>query len=423
MKTRSWRIVSLWVIVFLLSRLFVLTHPPYVMPQPEIQKPGSGFSDVKQDYERYANMWHYGLTPYLKHWYEYPPAALIFTYLPLWVDVQGFGYYYLNYRVQIFLVEAVFFGFLLAFLYRLPITQTSRRLALWFYILIGVIAKDFWYDGLDLVFVMSLAGALLWRYKLGYDGLWKRVGFWSLFWLSVAIKLLTLPLALPFMVVRGLKGWSKEIVAMGLGFILVFGVPLTIFRSSLSVFLVFHGERPLKYEAFGSFIIRTINDFTGTEVRSDLAPHFPMVGPVSMVMERVTGITFPIMLMMVLLYYSYRFILRPQLEESSTAILSRLLKVSLMYFIVLFLSSKILSRPFHLWYIPLIVMYPFKHAKQQLLAMGLALLMVVLDTTPWITVPDIRLGGVLALDRIRDGFRFGPMICFLALIPAWKTRA
>jgi len=49
---------------FFLGRFYVLNNPPPY------------YSDVNHDYQRYANMWHYGLTPYLKHFYEYPPATL-----------------------------------------------------------------------------------------------------------------------------------------------------------------------------------------------------------------------------------------------------------------------------------------------------------------------------------------------------------
>jgi hypothetical protein len=92
-----------------------------------------------------------------------------------------------------------------------------------------------------------------------------------------------------------------------------------------------------------------------------------------------------------------------------------------MYFFVLFLSSKVLSRPFHIWYIPLISLFPFIRTRQQIASMALALLMIVLDTTPWIKLPDVRIWGVLALDRLRDAARFTPMMVLVAFIPRWKT--
>jgi hypothetical protein len=308
MKRVPSRFFLLWLSVFLVSRMYVLYNPPYMMPNQERQIQGSGYSDVKQDYERYANMWHYGLTPYLKHWYEYPPAAIPLTYLPLWIDLHGFGYYYQNYRLQIFVLELLFFSLLIGFLQKIPMPYINRQISLGFYVLAGTIAKDFWYDGLDLVFMMSLVGAIMLGYLPGLHKTWKRIGYWILFWLSVAIKLLTLPLALPFLLASGRKVWKHELLACIAGFILIWGLPLMIFRSSLSVFLVFHGERPLKYEAFASFVVRTINDYTHTEIQSDVKPHFPMTGPVSTVAEQVTGIIFPLALLAVLLAFSYQFV-------------------------------------------------------------------------------------------------------------------
>jgi hypothetical protein len=400
--------------LFLISRVYILSHPPVIVADPEQGITGSGYSDVKQDYERYANMWHYGLTPYLKHFYEYPPAAIVFTYVPLWIDLQGLGYYYQNYRIQIFLVETIFFWFLVYFTTRSPLPPTNKNFALGFYILSGVVAKDFWYDGLDLVFVMSLASGLMFRQLVGYTLLWQKVVFWSFFWLSVAIKLLTLPLALPLLALS-YKKWRQEIIAITLGFIIVWGVPLLLFRSSLSVFLVFHGERPLKYEAFGSFVIRTINDFTHTEIQSDIKPHFPMIGPVSQFMEKATSITFPMALLAVLLIYSFRFI-----KEQSQESLKQITTIVLMFLFTLFLSSKVLSRPFHIWYVPFICLFPFASRKEQLIAMGMALWMLTLDTSQYLKFPQLSIGQ-LAFDRVRDFLRFLPMAAFLRVVPHWKA--
>ena len=41
--------------LFIASRVYVFLNPPLY------------YSDVTADYERYANIWRYGLTPYLEH--------------------------------------------------------------------------------------------------------------------------------------------------------------------------------------------------------------------------------------------------------------------------------------------------------------------------------------------------------------------
>src|SRR6185369_13200574 len=135
-RLRSFLIISLIFLVFVISRIWVLQHPPLY------------YSDVKHDYERYANIWRYSLMPYRQHLFEYPPAAVPLISIPLDIDQAGIGVYYLNYRVEIFLFECVLFGFLLAVISRLPTKSIVKISAVTFYILAGIVAKDFWYEGL-----------------------------------------------------------------------------------------------------------------------------------------------------------------------------------------------------------------------------------------------------------------------------------
>src|SRR3990170_439473 len=82
-------------LVFFLSRVFILFNPP------------QNYSDVFHDYRRYAEMWASGITPYLEHLYEYPPATLPLLYLPEYFNQLNLGHYYQNYRFQIFLLDLV----------------------------------------------------------------------------------------------------------------------------------------------------------------------------------------------------------------------------------------------------------------------------------------------------------------------------
>jgi hypothetical protein len=90
------------------------------------------------------------------------------------------------------------------------------------------------------------------------------------------------------------------------------------------------------------------------------------------------------------------------------------LKIVLVYLFGFFLSSKIFSRPFHLWYIMPITLYPFTSSRWRLGFMVAAILMVTLDTTPYLHFPQGFIGP-LALDRLRDGLRFAPMMLLLVL--------
>lgn len=410
-KKINYKYFLLWMMVFAVSRFYVLANPPFGPKMINGEEVVTGFSDVKHFYERYANMWHYGLTPYREHLFEYPPAAIPLMYVPLLVDQMSIGHYYQNFRVQIFLLEIILFAGILYTISYLPISTLQKRLAILFYIGAGVLAKDFWYDGLDLVFIGSLALALIWRLWHKHRRFWHAVVFWALFWLSVAIKLLTLPLLVPFLFI-GIKKWRRELAACFSGGLLVSIVPVVLYRSSLSVILFFHGVRPLKYEAFGTFIIRLFNDFTHTEVQSDIAPHFPMVGPISSIIEQVVTITFPIAILIVLGWSIKRLLTWINKKSLDRLITYQLMmQVTLVYLFALLLSSKILSRPFHIWYVPMIALYPFKTWRRQLLFIMGALLMLALDTSPYLAFPKAIAG--VPMERFRDALRFIPMMLLL----------
>jgi hypothetical protein len=140
LTTQSVRNIFLIFLVFIASRVWVLQNPP------------ASYSDVKQDYERYANMWRYGLTPYREHLFEYPPAAVPVLSIPLNVDQAGIGFYYLDYRIEIFLFEVVL---LVSARDNSEISYQKRKIiAITFYILAGMVAKDYWYEGLDFIFLV-----------------------------------------------------------------------------------------------------------------------------------------------------------------------------------------------------------------------------------------------------------------------------
>jgi hypothetical protein len=419
-KYHRWLMMAVWLLVFFTSRWWVLEHPPYRITITDGKFSGSGFSDVKQDYERYANMWKYGLTPYFEQLYEYPPATIPFVYLPLEVDLAGFGYYYYNYRVQIFIVEAIFFGFLYLLIQRLPMTQLQKRLSLLFFILAGMWAKDYWYEGIDLVFALFLAGALMVDRLVRIQTLKSRIIFWTLFWLSTAIKYMTFPLALPFLLLSRIK-LKNEITASMIGFLIVWGFPLAYFRSSLSVPVVFHMERPLKYGSFGTYILNVINDYTRTETQTDILPHYPIVGPVASFMEKTVSLTFLMAIMATTLILTYwAWLVRKQVKTPPYYRYQTYIRMSLIYMMVLFLTTKVFSSPFHIWYVPLMSILAYPNLAYQLTNFSLAGLMLGLDTTPYLKAPEGMAFGQTSLARVRDAFRFIPMLILLYISSKWS---
>ena len=336
-------------LLFLVSRIYILKNPP------------PSYSDVFHDYRRYAEMWQSNITPYFKHLYEYPPLTIPLLYLPEALNQLNIGHYYENYRFQIFILDAIIFFFILKALINLKTKPISKYLSLGFYLIAPMIAKDFFYEGIDWVFTGSLALAIIY--------LSRKLLFWVLFWLSTGIKLLTAPLALVFLK----KDWKQMI----LGFLLVWGLPLLIFRSSLGVMFVYNNERGIKYAAFPSFVVETINYFTHTETRRDQPPDYELQGPVSAAAEKAVSVIFPLSILLVLFYGR-----KQKLDSYAGRI-----KISLIFFLTIFFTAKIFSQPFHLWYVPLIALYPFKSIKHQLAMIALALFLLIVDTTPWIRYP------------------------------------
>jgi hypothetical protein len=366
---------------------------------------------VSHDYERYANLWDTGLTPYYKHFYEYPPATLPLLYFPLKVDQLGIGQYYQNYRVQVFLVELIFFWFIAHTINRLKMKPANKWLSLCFYLLAPVVAKDFYYEGLDVIFIGSLSLGIISLLNKSKEWLGK-IWFWTFFWLSTGVKFLTAPLFLPFFYLKKLSFW-EEVKAATVGFLLIWGLPLAYFRSSLAVMFVFHAKRGLKYASFPSFVVETINYWTQTEVRFPEPPDFQLMGPVSTIAEKVVGIVFPLAIALTLGYAIYK-IFKSKPEAYSFA-----LKISLIFILTIFLTGKVFSQPFHLWLIPLVVLFPFKSINFQLKFLLPVLWLLIIDTTPWINIAE----NIMVIEPLPSKFfiylaRFIPM--FWLLIMAFK---
>lgn len=410
-------------IIFAVSRYFIYQNPPLY------------YSDVTADYERYANMWRYGLTPYREHLYEYPPATIPLLSIPLDLDQQGIGKYYPNYRFGVLIIDVIFFVFLLAtMIKKLPWMKDRWFVSALVYIGLTALAHDFYYEGIDVAFTAATLSAFLiplWLRKP--DSLFGQSITWLLFWLSTAIKFLTLPLVVPlFLLMSG--NFFKKTVACFIGFFLTWGIAVLLYGSSLSVSFVFNNARPIKYASFPAYIIQVANAFTHSETQINLAPDFPYSGPVSAQITSLNKIIFPLSILVVLGWaavsifnklnkdkkwsikniYTSIFIDTPALSQIDR--LKLLLKIYGIYVFTLFLTAKTFSQPFHFWYLSLLAIYPFSSKKILYLSWGLALLMVMLDTTPYLALSGLgNVFGFFPVSLIRDAFRFIPMMAMLVL--------
>jgi hypothetical protein len=403
---------------FIISRVYILLNPPPF------------YSDVSHDYARYAKIWFGGLTPYLKHFYEYPPFTLPLLYIPLLIEKLGLGFYYLNFRLMTFFLEIFIFFNFYKIITQLKIANLSKVISLVFYLSAAVIAKDFYYEGIDLVFISLLVIAIA-NFLSPSKSFFNRFWFWLFFWFSTAIKFMSAPLLVIYFYLTRLD-LKSELKAIGLAFLVIWGIPLAIFRSSLAVMFVFHGRRGLKYASFPSFVVETINYWKNTEVRLNLAPDFQLIGPISSITEKIVSIAFPLSIILVLIY-AFILIFRPKLKSLGQTFrqiffvkklslkhldpYSFSLKFALIYILTIFLTGKVFSQPFHIWLIPLIALYPFKSIKKQLTFMGLVLWLLVIDTTPWLNFLN---EGTMVIEPLPMKFfiylaRFLPMFILLFL--------
>ena len=369
----------------------------------------TNYSDVRTDYERYARMWNYGLIPYTHHMYEYPPLTIPLVYLPLRYEHLGVNYYH-NYRFQVIVVDIIFFIFLTASVYKIfnKDHYLKKFLILSFYIFITSLSKNFFYEGLDLIFMASTFTSFLLFIWLDTKKMIGKTLIWLFFWISTAIKFLTFPLMIPiFLVIY--SNWKKDFSAFLTGFILVWGIPIIIFRSTLMVPFILNNNRPLKNSSFPAYIIKLIDYQTHTETKSSIPPDFEYTGPVSSVVTRATSIIFPLSMLGWLLYttqhilkkkkYKFKYKLKDLIKVIKSEIIKpvqlkpekqlvTLLKIYGLYLFTLFFFAKIFSQPFHIWYMALIAIFPFLIKKNPLWLWIPALIMVAQDTTTLFYVPD-----------------------------------
>ena len=372
-----------WICVFLVCRSYVIFSPPPT------------YSDVTHYYERYANIWHYGLPPYSKSVFEYGPLAAIAIYLPLRLDLAGFGYYYLNYRLLSVIFDALLFVGLLNFAKE---KKTKHNAGLALYVILTTISHHWLYEGIDMIFTSFAITSLL---LLGSrEKKWRTLSQVCL-WASTAVKFLTLPLIWPWYLLSREK-WHKSILRFCLTFLLVWGAPLVVYRSSLSVPFIYNAGRTIKYNTLAHLLIRTANYFQPTDIASDQAPDYSYNGPKSQLATNIVTWLYPLSLLGVLLLSSWVIFRaerpRPSLawrnywqqlgQPSTLTNQSRLqlaAKIYLFYFVTSFLTAKIYSNPFLIWIMPLVVILDITEKKSRQTFYWLISAWTILELTSWLS--------------------------------------
>jgi len=417
------KIITLLFIIFTVSRLFIYLTPPL------------DYSDVRADYERYAHMWSQGHWPYLKHKYEYPPASVPILYFPLFLYHNGIGDYYKNYRAQTLVFDIAFFVFLtLTVNKRLNWNKDKKFTSLYLYIFLSTFTRAFLYEGIDLIFTATIMTAYLLPLWFKKNSSWARYLKWILFWLSTAIKFLTLPLMVPIFVIgiaqKNLKlnlspknclqlfknkifmmNFKKELLAFLIGFVLIWGPPIAVFRENLLVSFTFNFGRPIKYAAFPAYIIKTANYFTNSEQQNNFPPDYEWQGHIADKVTEITTYAFPT-IMLLYLWWSLRTVNKASDEQEPDKFFLSL-KIHIVYIFTLFLSAKTFSQPFHIWYLPALSLLAIQSEKRKWLTVLSVIMMMLIDVTELFHLPTLDNWEHYLDTVIRDSLRFIPMFALL----------
>ncbi len=370
----NWKTLTL-LLLFIFTRIFIWQNPP-----PD-------FSEIIYSYMPYAHLWDSGTRPYLDQWYEYPPATIPLFYIPHLIDKTSHGSFFsINYgqayRGQLLLIDTLIFFLIWKTLSTLKVNAKNKFLSLLFYIGLTAKANHFIYDSMDLVFasalMISISGPIIFKNEIA-QGLSKWIGYW----LAVALKYINGPMGL-IGVALNRKDWKKEIVICGISLLLIWGIPLALYRSSLQVSLVYHQIRGVQIDSVPAVIIRMIDTFTHSEKVIEIYKNYEISGPIT---SQVSKITSPLFIVGLIGFIGMLSIQALRIDEKKKSMFW--LSATVGYIFLFLLIGKVLSRPFLLWTIPLLAVLPFESIKKQLHFLIPGAVMVLLTFSP---VPNTVIG-------------------------------
>lgn len=385
MKKQKVMIVLL-VLFFALSRLITWYFGPVY------------FTEIIYSYMPFAHLWASGVTPYLEQWYEYPPATIPLFYIPHIIDTATHGTilhlnYEVAYRLQMLTIDCSLFALIMFVLIKRRVNGALFATPLVYYILATAKAHDFIYDTMDLSFAAAISlGVAAPELVKGSKGVFLS---WFGFALSVALKLMNGPLALVY-AIQERKEWKKFLIFGGAAILLVWAIPLALYRSSLSVMLVYHQIRGLQADSTGAVIVRIIDKFTRSEKIVELYKNYEVTGPLSSEMLKILGVVFPAAIILFVLYGSYIVFNAKQSKQQYLRI-----SFTVGYLLLMMLVGKVLSRPFMLWLIPLIAILPFSDWKKQMrfLLVSLGAVSVQLTLVPHFEIWVFDSGLLVGITR------------------------
>jgi len=180
------------------------------------------------------------------------------------------------------------------------------------------------------------------------------------------------------------KQWKSLFLWGGIALVIIWGLPLLYFRSSLQVMLVYHRMRGLQVESTPAVITSVINSFTHTEKFVEAYKNYEIVGPISTTVKHFFE---PLFYFVIVAFITGASWVSFQTKNRDVNFLRH--QLTLIYIFIFMLTAKVLSTPFLLWHIPFVAMYPYKDRKTQLVVLLVSFLIVLLSMSP---IPKMAIG-------------------------------
>jgi len=360
--------------LFIVTRLFIWVFRPIE------------FTEVTYSYMPYAHLWDSGEIPYLEQWYEYPPATIPLFYLPHLIDKFTYGQilslnYLQVYRGMFFLIDVAIFIMIWKVLLKYQVAYQMVTIAIIYYCFVTAKAHHFIYDTMDLSFaaamVLGVAAPIISSSSKSLFVSWLGT------FLATALKLVNAPL-IPVYALLDKKQWKSLFLWGGIALVIIWGLPLLYFRSSLQVMLVYHRMRGLQVESTPAVITSVINSFTHTEKFVEAYKNYEIVGPISTTVKHFFE---PLFYFVIVAFITGASWVSFQTKNRDVNFLRH--QLTLIYIFIFMLTAKVLSTPFLLWHIPFVAMYPYKDRKTQLVVLLVSFLIVLLSMSP---IPKMAIG-------------------------------